>query len=173
MSRLSAGPSSALHEPDIEDDEDDDEDEHVEQFTSRQWDEVARQIRSLTNALWVSGAHQTLVDNVVNPRNAQHLDFYRAWATLLTRDSNGEAVVAVTGTGPRRSDATEVLAVMPYYEDPTQMDTQQRHSPVPIDADYEMLDPIPTKLMVQSRSFDTPPEYVFALVESMCGLTEG
>ena len=96
--------------------EDDDDDEDIEAYSQDEWEDIARQIRSLSTTVWLTGEHYT----VSARRRTTCIDLlkvYRSWATLLTRDSQSESVVAVTGDGSTIDDATRVIAILPYRED--------------------------------------------------------
>ncbi|KAF9022327.1 hypothetical protein BDZ89DRAFT_1137386 [Hymenopellis radicata] len=103
--------------------DDEDDDEFFDEDPDLDYDElgfhqVAFKVRSLSYALWTTGQHQycedapTLHLSAHDPARASMMAIFRAFATLLTRDSRSQ-LVAVTGDGPPSTQSNRVLALVP------------------------------------------------------------
>ncbi len=128
---------------DTYDSDDFDDDDEPSEYTLEEYEDLARQIRSLSNVIWLTGEHPTLSHHPAPP-NIDLRSVYRALATLLTRDSRRETVVAVTGDGSTIVDATQFTALVPYRNELDEPHISQESY---TGADYAMLDMTPTEVV--------------------------
>ncbi len=111
--------------------EDEDDDEFFDEDPDLDYDElgfqqVAFKVRSLSYAIWTSGQHESCADApMLHPcahdtSEPSLMAIFRAFATLLTRDSRSQ-LIAVTGDARPSAQSTGVLALVPtepYLLDP-------------------------------------------------------
>lgn len=95
---------------------DDDDDDFDSEYTEVGFQDFAFDMRSLSNAIWTTGQHY-FCDDVPSPvppdpRRDHMMEIFRAFATLLTRNSRTQ-LVAVTGEGPPSLEPTRILGLVP------------------------------------------------------------
>lgn len=121
-------------------DDDDYDDDEPSEYTQEEYEDMARQIRSLSNVIWLTGEHTTLPHQPPPSTNIELRAVYRSLATLLTRDSRQEVGVAVTGDGMTITDATQFIALVPYRNE---LEEPHLSTESYTGAAYDMLDPCP------------------------------